>query len=185
MEPGARSSDPVADAELDVEVRDRKPRSRKLKFGHKGAAGEPSPLAGEGGGARSATPGEGEQTKQTKRKRAVSDQVAFARALRLNATDAERKLWFILRQPPFRAAKFRRQVPVGRYVADFLSYSHRLIVEVDGGQHADSASDRSRDAWLCAQGFRVVRFWNADVLKNVDGVMTVLLDELGLGESTA
>jgi very-short-patch-repair endonuclease len=89
-----------------------------------------------------------------------------------------------LRQPPFGAAKSRRQVPVGPYVADFLSYSRRLVVELDGGQHADSASDHRRDAWLRGQGFRVVRFWNADILTNIDGVMTVLLDELGRGERT-
>jgi very-short-patch-repair endonuclease len=184
LEPAARKQQ-VADAERADTQLEKEPKPRKLKFGHGGAAGKPSPLAGEGGGARSAAPGEGEKKTRKKRKRAVSEQIVFARALRLNATDAERKLWFILRQPPFRAAKFRRQVPVGRYVADFLSYSHRLIVEVDGGQHADSASDTRRDAWIRAQGFRVVRFWNADVLRNIDGVMTVLLDELDLGERTS
>jgi len=139
---------------------------------------------GEGGDARSATPGEGASRRRKKQKRVVGEQITFARTLRVNATGPERKLWQILRQPPFGAAKFRRQTPIGPYVADFLSYSRRLIVELDGGQHADSASDRRRDAWLRGQGFRVVRFWNADVLTNIDGVMTVLLDELGRGERT-
>jgi very-short-patch-repair endonuclease len=182
FEPGAESSDRVAVAELIAEGRNRKPKPRKLKFGHSGAAREPSPLAGEGGDARSATPGEGAPRRQKKQERVVGEQIAFARTLRVNATGPERKLWQILRQPPFSAAKFRRQVPIGPYVADFLSYSRRLVVELDGGQHADSLSDRRRDAWLRAQGFRVVRFWNADVLRNIDGVMTVPLDEFGRGE---
>jgi len=182
IEPAAESCDPVANADLIAEERNRKPRVRKPKFGHGGAAGVPSPLAGEGGDARSATPGEGASRRRKKQKRVVGEQTAFARTLRVNATGPERKLWQILRQPPFSAAKFRRQVPIGPYVADFLSYPRRLVVELDGGQHADSASDRRRHAWLRGQGLRVLRFWNADVLTNIDGVMTVLLDELGRGE---
>jgi very-short-patch-repair endonuclease len=89
-------------------------------------------------------------------------------------TDAERKLWYMLRGRRFADAKFRRQVPLGNYVADFLSYETRIVVEVDGGQHSGSASDAARDDWFSSQGFTVVRFWNSDILKNLEGVYTQL-----------
>ena len=98
--------------------------------------------------------------------------------MRKRPTDAEEKLWALLRQPPFRAAKFRRQVPIGRYIVDFVSYPARLVVEVDGGQHADSATDRLRDHWLAVQGFRVKRYWNSDVLTNAEGVGADILTAL-------
>ena len=93
-------------------------------------------------------------------------------------TDAERKLWFALRGRRFKSFKFRRQVPIGPYVADFLSFASRLIVEVDGGQHAESERDLKRDQWLSENDFRVVRFWNNEVLSNLEGVLTVLATEL-------
>jgi very-short-patch-repair endonuclease len=161
---------------------DAKPKLRKLKFARNGAPGEPSPLAGEGGSSHSEEPGEGARVRRQRSKRIVSEQTVFARNLRLNATDAERKLWSILRQPPFSRAKFRRQVPVGPFVADFLSYSERLIVEADGGQHNDSASDRRRDAWLRRNGFRALRFWNSDVLTNTESVLTALLNHIDYEE---
>lgn len=86
-----------------------------------------------------------------------------ARKLRSDMTEAERLLWHLLRSRRFSGFKFRRQVPVGPYIADFLCYEARLIVECDGGQHADNCHDKARDAWLNAQGFRVLRFWNADI----------------------
>jgi very-short-patch-repair endonuclease len=89
-------------------------------------------------------------------------------------TDAERKLWFALKDRRFAAFKFRRQVPVGRYIADFLCFELRLIVEVDGGQHAESARDVERDDWFAQNEFRVVRFCNNDVLQNLEGVLTSL-----------
>lgn len=85
-------------------------------------------------------------------------------------TDAERKLWFALKGRRFQDHKFRRQAPVGPYIADFASFESRLIVEVDGGQHADSTSDRKRDAYMRANNFEIARYWNNDVLKNLDGV---------------
>jgi very-short-patch-repair endonuclease len=100
-------------------------------------------------------------------------------------TDAERKLWFALRDRRFAAFKFRRQVPVGPYVADFLCYASRLIVEVDGGQHADSERDAVRDRWLVQNNFHVVRFWNNDVLQNLEGVLTALAQALEKGPSPA
>jgi very-short-patch-repair endonuclease len=93
-------------------------------------------------------------------------------------TDAERILWFALRGRRFAQAKFRRQVPLGPFIADFLSFERRIVVEVDGGQHAGSGADFRRDAWFAARGFRVLRFWNHDVLRNIDGVLTKLATAL-------
>jgi very-short-patch-repair endonuclease len=93
-------------------------------------------------------------------------------------TDAEVKLWFALRDRRFSGFKFRRQVPVGPYFADFVCFNARLIVEVDGGQHAESKTDSIRDRWFAQNGFLVLRFWNNDVLKNLEGVLTSLIDTL-------
>ena len=131
---------------------------------------EPSPLAGEGGGRQGRSPGEGEA--------AHSARLNRARDLRHNMTDAEHGLWRILRNRQFERTKFRRQVPIGPYVADFVCFEARLIVEADGGQHADSASDAERDAWFAAQGFRTLRFWNNDILKNPEGVAVAIASAL-------
>jgi very-short-patch-repair endonuclease len=104
----------------------------------------------------------------------------FARKLRRCQTPAEHRLWHLLRDRRLGDAKFRRQMPVGPYIADFLCVAARLIVEVDGGQHAGSARDAVRDAWLEAQGWRVVRFWNGDVLANPVGVCDAILEALTL-----
>jgi very-short-patch-repair endonuclease len=101
-----------------------------------------------------------------------------ARKLRANMTDAERKLWFALRDRRFADFKFRRQAPLGRFFVDFLCYDARLVIEVDGGQHSGSASDIGRDEWLRANAFRILRFWNNDVLGNLDGVLTTILAAL-------
>ena len=96
-----------------------------------------------------------------------------ARALRRELTDAERKLWYGLRDRRLDGRKFRRQYALGRYVVDFVCLEEMIIVEVDGSQHADTAAeDAVRSSWLEGQGFRVLRFWNNDVLKNIDGVLT-------------
>ncbi len=89
---------------------------------------------------------------------------AFARHMRHEPTEAERVLWLALRGRRFLAWKFRRQVPVGSYIADFLCFEARLVVEVDGGQHAESARDVERDRWFEANGYRVLRLWNHEVL---------------------
>ena len=100
------------------------------------------------------------------------DRVHFARALRTNATDAERRLWQALsRYRP----RFTRQLPIGPYVADFACRRARLIVEVDGGQHVESAHDARRTAALAADGWQVLRFWNNDVLGNLEGVVAVIV----------
>jgi very-short-patch-repair endonuclease len=110
---------------------------------------------------------------------APNGSVMRARRLRRDSTDAERLLWRKLREV-FPTAKFRRQSPVGPYVADFLSFRHGLIIEVDGGQHA-TRQDRAerRTAFLEAEGHRVLRFWNNDVLQNSDGVLQVIAMALG------
>ncbi len=92
-----------------------------------------------------------------------------ARALRTNMTEAERAIWQYLRAEQM-GVKFRRQAPIGRYIVDFACFSHKLVIEIDGGQHVDSASDGERDAFLVSQGFKVLRFWNNEVLQQLDGV---------------
>ncbi len=89
-------------------------------------------------------------------------------------TEAERRLWYRLRAHRFGGLKFKRQVPIGPYVVDFACVGRRLVLEVDGGQHANNASDRIRDEFLRQQGFHVLRFWNNDVLQNTSGVFQVV-----------
>jgi very-short-patch-repair endonuclease len=104
----------------------------------------------------------------------------FARALRRNSSDAERKMWRMLRDRRLGGVKFRRQVPIGPFIADFASTEHRLVLELDGGQHAESAYDARRDRVLECEGWRVVRFWNNDVMKNSEGVLEIILQTLTL-----
>jgi len=96
-----------------------------------------------------------------------------ARTLRRSATDAERQLWGVLRNRGL-GPKFRRQVPIGPFVVDFAAIGERVVIEVDGGQHAKSPEDRSRDHYLVTQGFQVLRFWNTEVLTNIEGVVAVI-----------
>ncbi|MBN9220736.1 MAG: endonuclease domain-containing protein [Mesorhizobium sp.] len=99
----------------------------------------------------------------------------FARTLRRDLTEAEDKLWRELRGRKLDRIKFRRQVPIGRFVADFLCAEAMLIVEIDGSQHADSAHDHERDAELKLRGFRILRFWNDDVLRELDSVCDTII----------
>jgi very-short-patch-repair endonuclease len=101
--------------------------------------------------------------------------VRIKRRLRRGATDAETKLWLELRDRRLNGMKFVRQEAIGPYIVDFLCRAEKLVVEVDGGQHADNASDRVRDARLAREGYRVMRFWNSDVLRNMDGVLQAIL----------
>src|SRR5438067_10866942 len=89
-----------------------------------------------------------------------------ARALRREPTKVERVMWRLLRDRRLGGAKFRRQAPIGPFIADFACAAHRLVVELDGGQHAGSLRDRRRDAYLSAQGWRVLRVWNAELSEN-------------------
>ncbi len=99
----------------------------------------------------------------------------FARALRNEPTDCERKLWQFLRLRQLDGFRFRRQVPIGRYIADFACIEAKLIIELDGGQHQDSARDLSRDAELIALGYCVLRFWNNQVLQETEAVLEEIL----------
>jgi len=93
-------------------------------------------------------------------------------------TDAEAALWYLLRDRRFVGFKFVRQAPLGRYVVDFLCRKRKLVIELDGSQHVESARDQIRDAYMNAQGYRILRFWNSDVFTNREGVLTVILNEL-------
>ena len=101
-----------------------------------------------------------------------------ARSLRRALTPAELMLWTRIRARQLGGFKFARQEPVDRYYADFVCRERRLIVELDGGQHAGSPKDRQRNHALCALGYRMIRIWNNDVIENLDGVLQRLLSEL-------
>jgi 2-isopropylmalate synthase len=103
-----------------------------------------------------------------------------ARSLRRSATDAERLMWGLLRDRRLNGIKFRRQVPIGPYVADFASITHLLVVELDGSPHAESTRDARRDAFLRAKGWRVLRFWNNDVMGNRESVLECILNAVAL-----
>jgi len=99
----------------------------------------------------------------------------FAQELRNAGTDTERLLWRSLRNRQLAGVKFRRQQPIEAYIVDFVSFEKKLVVELDGGQHADDTEyDEKRDSCLRANGFTVLRFWNNDVFENIDGVLKVI-----------
>jgi len=102
-----------------------------------------------------------------------------ARTLRRNLTDVERLLWRALRDKQLGGHRFRRQHPIGRYIADFACIEQKLVIELDGGQHQEQlAYDEQRTAFIQAQGWQVLRFWNNDVLNNLDGVLTTIEERL-------
>ena len=104
--------------------------------------------------------------------------IRLARRLRINQTDAETVLWNRPRNRQIDGHKFARQVPIASYICDFVCRERRLVVEVDGGQHSESASDEIRDRRLNEDGYRVLRFWNNDVLGNLEGVLMTIQTEL-------
>jgi len=109
----------------------------------------------------------------------MSNLTPLSRKLRNNLTDAERKLWFRLRRKQLNGYKFRRQVPIEHYIVDFLCYERRLIIELDGGQHFDNKDkDDLRTKRLEEFGFIVKRYWNNDVINNMDGVLEDIIDAL-------
>jgi len=129
----------------------------------------PSPLAGEGKLSRSDS---------RERGRRISKLRGRAKVMRSHSTDAEHRLWQLLRAHRLADYKFRRQVPLDFYIADFVCFAARLIVEVDGGQHSESHGDERRDTYLRDQGFRILRFWNTDIFNNEEGVLTSILSAL-------
>jgi len=105
--------------------------------------------------------------------------------MRRQSTDAETKFWNAVRNRQIDGAKFRRQWPIGEFIADFCCVELKLVVEIDGGQHADNKHDDARTRQLGQLGYRVVRFWNNDVLNNLEGVIRVLETELSANPSPA
>ncbi|MDO7842643.1 endonuclease domain-containing protein [Sphingomonas immobilis] len=100
------------------------------------------------------------------------EQRTAARALRANPTEAEKCLWRAISARKVAGVRFNRQVPIGPFICDFVSRSGGLVIEVDGGQHALAVSDdAARTAFIESQGFRVMRFWNNDILHNTEGVV--------------
>jgi very-short-patch-repair endonuclease len=102
-----------------------------------------------------------------------------AKNLRKNLTEAEKILWLNLRAKQFEGLKFRKQAPMGRYVVDFVCHAKKLVIEVDGGQHAvNKPLDQQREMWLRAQGYSVLRFWNNEVIENIEGVLECIRAEV-------
>lgn len=107
----------------------------------------------------------------------------FAKELRHRSTDAEKILWKYLFAHRTSGLKFRRQQPIGKYIVDFVCFEKRVIIELDGGQHAEhQMQDAERDTWLRAQGYTVLRIWNSDVFHNLEGVLQTILDACSGGE---
>ncbi len=100
------------------------------------------------------------------------------RQLRKNQTEAEKKIWSFLRSRQLDGCKFYRQVQIGKYVVDFICRDLDLIVEIDGGQHCENKYDEMRDNYLKSQGYRILRFWNNEVLENTEGVLNMIKLEL-------
>ena len=104
-----------------------------------------------------------------------------AKTLRSNQTEAEQQLWYRLRAHRFFDLKFKRQKPMGCYIVDFVCVERLLIIEIDGGQHAEQVEyDQRRDAWLRSQGYTVLRFWNNEVMQQLEGVLEQILVTLTL-----
>jgi len=102
------------------------------------------------------------------------EQIVFARQLRRRQTDAERTIWMRLRHKQLDGVKFRRQQPIGVYIVDFASFEKKLVIEIDGGQHNEEEmreGDEERTTWLKEGGYQVLRFWNNEVLMNMEGVL--------------
>ena len=107
--------------------------------------------------------------------------VRLARNLRHNLTDAEERLLTVLRSRQLDGHKFRRQHPIGNYIVDFVCLNAKLIIEIDGGQHNAESNinkDESRRQWLESEGFQLIRFWNNEVLENLEGVVYRILETL-------
>jgi len=100
--------------------------------------------------------------------------VKIERGLRRQSTNAEMVLWLSLRDRRLCGVKFVRQEAIDNFVVDFVCREKKLIIEVDGGQHSENAKDRARDGILCAEGYRVLRFWNSDILQNKSGVLEAI-----------
>jgi very-short-patch-repair endonuclease len=126
---------------------------------------------GEGGASRSEATGEG-FAPQTPHHRPIAKRIRkFAKNMRREPTEAEAVMWRLLRDRRLARHKFRRQVPFQNFILDFVCFEKRTIIEIDGSQHADSGRDAAREAVLTAEGFRIVRYWNNDVLQRPSSVL--------------
>jgi very-short-patch-repair endonuclease len=133
---------------------------------------------GEGGASRSEATGEG-FVPQTPRHRPTAKRIRnFAKKMRPEPTDAEAAMWRLLRDQRLAVFKFRRQVPFQSFVLDFVCFEKRIVIEIDGSQHASSQRDMTRDAVLMAEGFRIARYWNNDVLQQPLAVLEDILAKL-------
>ena len=138
----------------------------------------PSPPVGEGGAERSSATGEGFEP-QTPHHRPTAKRIRnFAKKMRHEPTDAEAAMWRLLRDRRLALFKFRRQVPFQSFILDFVCFEKRMIIEIDGSQHASSERDTARDAVLMAEGFRIERYWNNDVLQQSSSVLEDILAKL-------
>src|SRR3954465_2309105 len=116
-----------------------------------------------------------------------ADQRKFARDLRNQPTNAEKRLWQLLRAQQIRGHKFRRQAAIGAYIVDYVCFSQKLIIELDGPQHAEWAAaehDAARTAWLASQGFRVLRFWDHQLDDGIQSVVDAIETALSTGAPT-
>ena len=102
----------------------------------------------------------------------------FARKLRKEPTDAEKKLWRHIRAKQFSGIKFRRQQQIGSYIADFYCAEKKIVIELDGGQHAEGNHDKVRDLFMGSQGIKVIRVWNNEITTNIEGVMEFIKIQL-------
>jgi very-short-patch-repair endonuclease len=114
----------------------------------------------------------------------VAPQTLWARKMRREPTDAEKKLWHHLHRLSVPGSHFRRQVRLGPYTVDFVSHGTRVAIEVDGGQHAENLADAERTKFIEGQGYRVLRFWNHDVMNNIDGVLETIQNALPVVRSS-
>jgi very-short-patch-repair endonuclease len=147
---------------------------------------DPSPRAGEGGARANGVGGRGVGPYTPDHQLHARHKLMTERtkAMRREPTEAETRLWSLLRAKRLGGTKWRNQVNFeDRYIADFVCFEHRLIVEADGGQHAENSHDAQRNRWFEAQGFRVLRFWNNDILAKSEGVASMILDALNANPS--
>ena len=106
------------------------------------------------------------------------NKIVIAKKFIINSTDTEKYLWKYLRERQLEGFKFRRQHPIGKYIVDFINLGRKIIIEVDGGQHLENKKDKLRDKWLEEKGYEVLRFWDNEVLTNIEGVLESIRKKL-------
>jgi very-short-patch-repair endonuclease len=141
-------------------------------------ADPPSPLVGEGGTERSSVTGEGFAPQAPSHRPTAKRIRNFAKKMRREPTDAELAMWRLLRDRRLQRYKFRRQVPFQKFILDFVCFEKRMVVEIDGSQHASSVRDAARDPILIAEGFQIERYWNNDVLLQPSAVLEDIFAKL-------